>query len=101
MQNPPNAVEKASTDSYLPLLRHLLAKILLMAQLEAMQVCKKLDEKPTALEKFEVCRNLNVIPGVGQIRTKESCGARLAGKEQCPFFRSKVTAGLQLLCAHD
>lgn len=70
-----------------------------MAQLKATQVCKKLNEKPTTLEKLEVCRNLNVVPAVGQIRTEESCGgARLAGKEHCPFFRGKVTAGLQLLC---
>lgn len=72
-----------------------------MAQLKATQVCKKLNEKPTTLEKLEVCRNLNVVLAVGQMRTEESCGARLTGKEQCPFFRSKVTAGLHLLCAHD
>lgn len=57
-------------------------------------------EKPTTLEKLEVCRNLNVVPAVGQIRTEGSCGARLAGKKSL-FFRSKMTAGLQLLCTHD
>lgn len=42
-----------------------------------------------------------MVPAVGQIRTETSCGARLAGKEQCPFVRSKVTPGLQLLCTHN
>ncbi|KAK2543872.1 hypothetical protein Q9966_002724 [Columba livia] len=49
-----DTAEESSTDSYIPLL----AKILQVAQLKAMQVCKKLDEKPTPLGKLNMRRNV-------------------------------------------
>lgn len=70
-----------------------------MAQLKATLVCKKRHEKPTTLEKLDVSGLLNVVTPKAQIRA-QSCGARRAGREQCPLFRSKVTAGLQLLGTH-
>jgi len=46
-----------------------------MDQLKAMQICKKVHEKPRTLEKLEVCRNLNVVPAVGQISRDLWCKA--------------------------
>lgn len=56
-----------------------------MARLKATLVCKKLHEKPTTLEKIEVCGHLNVACPKGQIRTEENLLCK-AGWEAAVFI---------------
>lgn len=68
-----------------PLLRGLLAEILQIAWLKAVQVYKKWGEKPTTLGKLAVGRNLDVVPAIGLSRTETAVAQGCLGRSRGHF----------------